>query len=196
MLKQFLFSSALILLLTSCNKNTVFSEVKIANRYTISVADYMQPCSDIQKDASLQYQNIEKDIYMIVIDEKKKMIQDYNLEYDIDTYFKNITSKGFSESISDGKISIPGRQEINGHKALIADVTGKVEKNEVYYKLALIETSYAFYQILIWANAQNKEKFESDMVTMIESFKELPISKSELPELKVRDSLSITSPVN
>jgi hypothetical protein len=139
----------------------------------------------------MQYQNVEKDIYVMVIDEKKKTMQDYNLDYDIDTYFNNIASQGFAENIKDGKVSIPGRQTISGNKALIAEVTGKIEENEVYYKLALIETPYEFYQILAWTRAQNKEKLEGDIVKMIESFKELPHSADELPESKLSDSVSI-----
>jgi hypothetical protein len=175
----------------SCKRETVFTEVKVNNRYSLSIPDYLQACTDLHKDASMQYQNVEKDIYVMVIDEKKKTMQDYNLDYDIDTYFNNIASQGFAENIKDGQVSIPGRQTISGNKALIAEVTGKIEENEVYYKLALIETPYEFYQILAWTRAQNKEKLEGDIVKMIESFKELPHSADELPESKLSDSVSI-----
>lgn len=176
----------------SCKHETAFTEVKVNNSYSLSVADYLQPCSDLHKDASLQYQNVEKDVYAMVIDEKKKTMQDYSLDYDLDTYFNNIASQGFAENIKDGKVSIPGRQEINGHKALIAEVTGKIEENEVYYKLGVIETPYEFYQILIWTRANNKEELEPDMVKMVESFKELPHPEEDLPTPKAQDSVSIT----
>lgn len=175
----------------ACKRETVFTEVKVNDSYSIAIPDYLQPCADLHKDASLQYQNIENEVYAIVIDEKKITIQDYNLDYDIDTYFKNIVSQGFVENIKDGKVSIPGREEIFGNKALLADVTGKIEQNEVYYKLALIESPFEFYQILIWTKAGNKEKTEGDMIKMIESFKELPHPKEELPAPKANDSLTI-----
>jgi len=151
----------------------------------------LQPCADLHKEASLQYQNVEKDVYAILINEKKITMQEYNLDYDIDLYFKSIASQPFLETIKDGKVSIPGRQEIDGHKALIAEITGKIEGTEVFYKLAVIESQYEFYQILIWTRAENKEKFEKDMIHMIESFKELPHPKEELPEPKVSDSVQI-----
>ena len=75
---------------TSCKREPVFSEVKVNNRYSMSIPDYLQPCTDLHKDASMQYQNVEKDIYAMVIDEKKKTMQNYSLDYDIDTYFNNI----------------------------------------------------------------------------------------------------------
>ncbi len=194
--KHQMYSRSILLLIValafaSCKRETVLMEVKVNNRYSLSIPDYLQACADLHKDASMQYQNVEKDIYVMVIDEKKKTMQDYNLDYDIDTYFNNIVSQGFAENIKDGKVSIPGRQTISGNKALIAEVTGKIEENEVYYKLALIETPYSFYQILAWTSAKNKEKVEGDIVKMIESFKELPHPAEELPEPKLSDSVSI-----
>jgi hypothetical protein len=192
MLKHYFILLLFPLCFANCKKETVFTEVKVNDRYAISIPDYLQPCADIQPDASLQYQNVEKEIYAIVINEKKSTMQNYDLDYDIDTYFKNITSQGFVDNIKDGKISIPGRQTINGNKALIADVSGKMEQNEVYYKLALIESPYEFYQVLIWTKADSKTTIEADMMKVIESFKELPHAKEEFPTPKtVNDSLSI-----
>jgi hypothetical protein len=191
MFKRYLLLVILPFAIAGCKHETVFTDVKVNNRYSIAVPDYLQPCTDLHKDASMQYQNIERDVYAMVIDEKKITIQDYNLDYDIDTYFNNITSRGFADNIKDGKVSIPGRQEIHGNKALVADVTGKIENNEVYYKLGLIETPYEFYQILIWTKAQNKEDLEPDMVKMVESFQELPHPAEELPTPKLSDSVSI-----
>lgn len=189
-MKKILLLSTLIVFL-SCNRETTFSEVNINNRYSIQMPSYMKPCNDIQKDASLQYQNLEKDIYAIVIDEKKITMQNYDLNFNLDTYYNNISSQGFSESIKNGKISIPGRQEINGHKALIADITGKLEDNEVYYKFAVVETPYEFYQIMTWTRASHRDKLEKDMTKMIESFKELPHPADELPSPKLSDSVTI-----
>jgi hypothetical protein len=189
MKKAFFF--LFVTLIISCNRETTFSEVNVNDRYTILIPTYMKPCNDIQKDASLQYQNLEKDIYAIVIDEKKITMQDYDLNFNLDTYYNNISSQGFSESIKNGKISIPGRQEINGNKALVADITGKLEDNDVYYKFAVVETPYEFYQILTWTRASHREKLEKDMVKMIESFKELKHPAEELPSPKLSDSVTI-----
>lgn len=193
MYKRYLFLLLSAITIFSCNRKTEFVEVEINNRYTVSVPDYLKPCKDLQKDASMQYQNSEKGIYALVIDEKKKTMQDYDMNYDIDTYFNSIAKQGFIEAIKNGKISVPGRQEINQNKALIADITGKLDQTDVYYKLAIIETPYTFYQILSWTSAENKEKFEPDMIKMIESFKENPLPPSELPAKKTsNDSLKIT----
>ncbi|HRG53538.1 MAG TPA: hypothetical protein PLL00_11935, partial [Bacteroidia bacterium] len=80
---------------------------------------------------------------------------------------------------------------INGNKALVSDITGKLEENEVFYKFAVIESPYEFYQILTWTRAEHREKMEKDMIKIIESFKELPHPKEELPTPGLSDSVSI-----
>ncbi|MBA3706642.1 MAG: hypothetical protein H0W84_12305 [Bacteroidetes bacterium] len=189
MLKRLLYFIILPFMLASCQHETSFTEVKVNDRYSIEVPEYLQPCADLHKDASLQYQNIEKDIYAIVINEKKITMQDYNLDYDIDLYFKSIASQPFLEAIKDGKVSTPLSKQINGNKALVTEITGKLEQTDVYYKLAVIESPYEFYQVLIWTRAENKEKYENDMITMIESFKELTHPKEELPQAIKSDSV-------
>ncbi len=189
MLKRFLFFICIPSFLASCQHETIFTEVKVNERYSIDIPEYLQPCADLHKDASLQYQNVEKDIYAIVIDEKKTTMQGYDLDYDIDLYFKSIASQPFLDAIKDGKITAPVKQQINGSKALVAEITGKIEGTEVYYKLAVVETPYEFYQLLTWTRAENKEKYDPDMIRLIESFKELPHPKEELPQPKLNDSV-------
>lgn len=193
MFKRYFILLIIPLTFSCCKNEPVFTEVKVNNRYAISLPDYLQPCTDLHKDASLQYQNTEKEIYAIIIDEKKITMQDYDLDYDIDLYFNSIASQPFLETIKDGKVSPPGRQTINGNKAIVAEITGKIDENEVYYRMGVIETPYEFYQILIWTRTENKTKVEPDMIRMIESFKELPHSEEELPTPKAtNDSLSVT----
>jgi len=74
MKKHFLFIPLLIFTISFTNE-TVFNTVKVNEKYTISIPDYLKPCSDLHKDASLQYQNTEEEIYAMVLDERKKMMQ-------------------------------------------------------------------------------------------------------------------------
>lgn len=180
MIKKLLFSITLLFLF-SCSSETAFKEVKVNERYAVSVPEYMQACTDLHKDASFQFQNTEKDIYAIVIDERKKTMEKYDLDYDLDLYFKN-SSQPFLETIKDGSVSVPSPEKINGEKALISEITGKIDQTSVYYKLGIIETPYAFYQILTWTSADNKSRYEQDMMRIIRSFKELPQPNTELPQ--------------
>ncbi len=123
--------------------------------------------------ASSQYENTEREFYLLVIDESKADMQAYDLDYDIDTYYKNIVSTPFKDFVKGGKISIPGRQEINGAKALITEIEGEVKNENIFYKLAIIETQNKFYQVVVWTRADQKEKYAEDMMTIIESLQEI-----------------------
>lgn len=189
--KRVLIIIAFACILFSCSTKPVFHEVTINGQYSVQLPEYLQPCSDIHPDASLQYQNTESEIYALVIDEKKEAMENYDLDYDIETYYKAIALQPFSEKIKDGKISPPGVQTINGHKALVADITGKIDNNEVFYRLAVIETTNAFYQMLVWTKAENKEKYMGDFTRIVESFKELLPPSEFKPKSTLSDSVVI-----
>lgn len=184
----------LITVLFSCTSKTQFNDVIINDRYSISLADYLSPCSDLHSDASLQYQNIEKEIYALVIDEKKSKMQHYDLSYTVDSYFKNIASQPFLENIKDAKISGPTKLKIGENKAIRAMITGKIDKTEVVYQLSVIETPFTFYQLLIWTKAERFEKLENDIERMILSFRELKLHESIVPESTLSESVTISTP--
>jgi len=176
----------------SCSKETAFNNITVNDKYTIDIPDYLTPCTDIHEYASLQYKNEEKDIYAMVLDERKKTMVNYNLDYDTNEDYKNIASQPFKDNIQNSKIEIPGRQEIDGKKALVTEILGNVNDKNAFYRMAIIESPYAFYQILVWTKAEYKEKYMADITRVIESFKELPQPASELPEEKINpDSVSI-----
>ena len=174
--RNYILSALLILVFiafNSCVKETVFNEVKVNGQFSVLIPEYLTPSAGLHQQASLQYQNEEKEIYVLVIDESKADMQAYDLDYDIETYYKNIVSTPFTEKIKNGKVSIPGMQEINGNKALIAEITGILNGIDVYYKLAVIETNKRFYQVLTWTRLDRKENYEKDLLKIIESLREV-----------------------
>jgi hypothetical protein len=180
MTRKLLFTFSIFALISACKQETAFKEVKVNSRYAISIPEYLQPCVDLHKDASFQYQNTDKDIYAIVIDERKKTMVSYDLDYDLDLYFKT-ASQPILETIKEGKMSTAEHSKINGNEAMVSEISGKFDGIDTYYKIGVVETPFAFYQILTWTRADKKEEFTPDMNAMIDSFKELPQPDSELP---------------
>jgi len=172
-MKQFFFYVFLFTGLVSCKKNTVFTEVKIKDKFSIQLPDYLSPAKEIHQEASLQYQNQEKEVYMVVMDESIESLKNNDPDNNLEGYYKNIVSQPFLESVKNAKISIPGRQQIHGANALITQITGEISGVPVLYKLAVIETKSNYCQVLIWTKAANREEYEQDMDTIIESLKQL-----------------------
>jgi len=178
----FFFSASLLL---SCGREKELQTVNIKNRYTMELPASYKKVKDLNEEASLQYQNVLKEMYVIVIDEDKQVLAkalENNSLYD--TYSNDLN--GYSRLITDGmdaSISVkkmPAFEEttINGIKARILSFDGLSSGYHVYWKLAFIEGNNRFYQIMVWTDFKNHDKSEKEMADIINSFKETDKSKS------------------
>jgi hypothetical protein len=181
-MKQFVILLSFVLVLASCHRDTTYTESKVNNRYIISIPDYMKPSYFLHKDASFQCADTTKDIYAVVMDEKKKTLESYAMHFTLETYFTNITKQPFLKTIKNGKITSPVKDTISGNNTLLAEITGSVKNTEVYYRLAVIESPTAFYQVVVWTKADKKDEMLPEMNKIIHSFKELPLAKEEQPQ--------------
>lgn len=160
-----------------------FKEVKINEQYSMKLPDYLEEGSDLNDEASLQYQNLAKEVYVIVIDESK---QDF-----IDV-FKQLGEYDSTKSACDNYAtaqmkSIEGNMEtvtskstlrtnkINGCDARIADVTGTQSgiDDSMGFTVAFLEGKDNLYMVMTWTFEKDKDKYQDDMDGMINSFKEL-----------------------
>ncbi len=172
-IKSYIVLCTLYISFTSCTHETVFNEVKVNDTYSVLIPEYLSPSAKLSENASLQYQSEEREVYAMIVEESREQMQNYDLDYDLQTYFTNIVSKPFTEKIKNGKVEIPGKQDINGNNALITEITGNINNTDIYYKMAVVETPATFYQVLIWTRADRKAEYEADMMKVIGSFKEL-----------------------
>lgn len=177
-----IFSSSLILLflLTACSSETKINTVKVADKYSIDMPDYLTKTDDLNEDASLQYQNVIRECYAIVIDESKQELYDViAASEELDDYPQSM--EGYCKLIVDGMLEGAGMtdhtlekdQTVNGLPAQFLTTTLEVEGYKVLYKIAMIEGKKDFYQIMTWTLASNAEKQGPDMDAILRSFKEL-----------------------
>jgi hypothetical protein len=159
-----------------------FNEVKVDSLYSMSLPDYLTEGNDLNDEASLQYQNIYKEVYVIVIDEPKQDFIDVFKEigeYDeaktpIDNYAES-QMKSIEETMEKvTKKSEWSKKKINGNDARVADVAGTQAgiEGEMGFKAAFVEGKENLYMIMTWTFESSKDKYEADMNKMIESFKE------------------------
>lgn len=175
----FFFSAALFI---SCGEDV--RTVAIDGRYTLELPANFKKVTDLNAEASLQYQNTFEELYTIVIDEPKEALAkalEQNSLYD--SYSNDL--EGYSRLISDGMDSsisvkkMPDFEEttINGLKARLLSFEGLSSGNRVYWKLAFIEGNNRYYQIMVWTLADSRKKHEKEMTAIINSFKETDKSK-------------------
>ena len=179
------------LLLTSCfdlNKDKPeqlsiqddFEEVKINDEYQMRIPDYMMKSGNLNADASLQYQNLFKETYIIVIDEPKdEVILTFSTlgEYDdslsaVENY-RDIHLAHFNETIDQSWQSKAQSLTIDGMDAELVELQGTVEglASELYYHLTFIESREKLYMVMAWTFADRKKKYRDTFNQAARSFK-------------------------
>jgi len=174
-----ILSSALLLILflSACSNNT--QKIKVGDKYSLVLPDYLSETDELNDDASLQYQNTEKEFYTIVIDENKQELFDIIDQSELLAgYQKNL--EGYSKLLLDGLIADAGLavapkvqdETINGLPAKILSTTLDADGFRVYYKIAMIEGKADFYQVMTWTMESNATEHEEEMEGIVRSFVE------------------------
>lgn len=160
--------------------------VNIEHRYSLDMPKTFKPAKGLNEDASLQYQDPVRELYVIVIDEPKDVLAtslEANSLYD--AYSNDL--KGYSQLIIDGMDSSVSVKEmppfedtvINGMKAKLVSFEGVSSGYRIYWKLAFIEGKNRFYQVMVWTETARRKKHEAKMTGIINSFKDTDKSKSQ-----------------
>lgn len=169
----------LIALVTfSCNVKEEFKTITIPNKYSLDIPDSFEKADNLNEEATLQYQNVFKEFYVIVMEEPKEtfdtavITNDVDMTPDLEGYFKAI-QLNLKEGVKNLKIFNQKNTEINGRKAKVFSMTGNVEGYDIFYRYALIQGKKHYYQIMLWTEKKNGESYLATMDQSINSFKEL-----------------------
>jgi hypothetical protein len=161
---------------------TDFNPVVINNEYEIRIPDYMKSTTELNDEASLQYQNMFKEAYIVILDE---------LKADVISTFQSTGQ--YSDSLSpvqnyskvqsgflDQTMTILKKTEaqsimINGLNAEVLEIDGEVEgiPEPITYFLTFVEGKEKIYMIMEWTLQSRKEKYRSTFNKSIKSFREI-----------------------
>jgi len=170
----------ILLVFTACDTKPNFRIENSENGfYSIKVADYMEATDKLNNNASMQFQEDYREIYLIVIDEQKSFLDP---DYDLKKYFKFAQDNIIKSNLTDTETTEPVEKDINGLNALQGTVVGKYnlgtkEKEqivEVFYSFIVLESENRFYQVFTWTLANKRKRYEPLLQEMLESFKENP----------------------
>jgi len=142
----------------------------------------MSKATSLNEEASLQFQNIFKEAYVIVIDEdKQQFIKTFKELSSYDTTLSVIDNYGSVQlqSVS-SRSEVISKEElknltINGMNAAATELDAKVEGVSVpiSYFLTFVEGKKKLYFIMGWTLQNKKEAYRADYLQMRKSFKEL-----------------------
>jgi hypothetical protein len=161
--------------------NEDFAPVVINNQYGLKLPKYMKAATNLHDDASLQYQNVFKETYTIVIDENKQGIIDLLIENDLYDSTQSILANyaSFQKNATSEALEIKSETElkkiiVNDLAAQQWEVNGKVEDvpQEVGYVITYVEGKDNLYMLMSWTLGSRKEKYRDTFLAIAESFTE------------------------
>jgi hypothetical protein len=150
-----------------CNYPEGYKPLIEKDKYSIEVAGYLSRTRDLSTNPSLQYHNRFRTVYLLVDDTHKSTTKD-----DLTQYHQNIIN-GFKKQFGNITLKTLPDTLLNGKKAILEEIRLKTDNEYVWYYLATVETDKNFYQICSWTIEKRKEKYETDIRHMVNSFKEL-----------------------
>jgi hypothetical protein len=155
--------------------------IEINNDFSLELPDFLSETDSLNPNASLQYQNLDKELFVIVIEEDRKEFTRKIIENNAEeVYPPNL--KGYTDIINHSigeTITISARTEIEdleikGLPAKTFTIQGQtIDKIAVYYSFTVVKGTDNYYQIAQWTAKSHKALFESQMVEIAKSFKQL-----------------------
>lgn len=148
-------------------KEVEYSILKSNEKYSIIVPNYFTETDKLNLEASMQYMDLEKSIYFMVIDELKS-----NTIFDYDEYYEQMT-KRFQSNLTKIEIIETKDVTINSLPSKYRLLKGKMHGRMMYIKSYLIDGIATFYQLTSWTSIPNNEYFNRDIDKVVYSFEEI-----------------------
>ena len=169
-----------LFLFQSCGSGDEEQLVTVSNKYSLSIPAFLTRVSNLNEDASLQYQHAWKEFYVIAIDEPKEEMQKALDENDLTTIYTNDID-GYSKLILvvfKESLSSPNQSElidttINQMPARLTTLSGTVDGINAFYSIGIYEGEENYYQVLSWTLSSKKHTYQNKMKKVLYSFKEI-----------------------
>jgi len=165
-----------------------YKVIKVDGLYSMTLPTYMKKTVDLNEEASLQYQNIFKEAYIIVIEEPIEDIKStftmlglYEESLSALTNYRNIQMGMIAENINITKQEEPKNMLINTLRAEMVEMDGLVEgiDEAITYYITFLEGRENVYMMMAWTLKDKKEKLRSDYEKMFSSFRLLSPEEAE-----------------
>jgi len=156
-----------------------FNTVTVNKEYQVKLPKYMKEAQNLNDEASLQYQNIFKETYFVVIDEPKDEfkeafieIGEYNDSLPLLKNYKYAQLEFFKESMTNYEFISESTKKINGRNAEVLAFDGKVEGliYNISYLFTFIEGDEKVYMLMAWTLKNKEQKYKETFEHISNSF--------------------------
>ncbi len=169
-----IFTTALVLMTTITFAQTELKQYKAGHSFDIGLPEYMSRTIGLNTASAIEYKSTVKDVYGFIIFDTKEDLALVDMKYSSINEFYEDFIKDFLKDEEKRKVSKPQSQKKGEIDFIECDVTyyDKDAKTEIYYLVGVVETKTAYYKVLSWAVAENKDKFKADFQKILYSLKD------------------------
>lgn len=171
----------IISLVLSCEQKEVsYERASSTNGYTLEVLTTMDPSTSLNDEASLQFFDESRQLFLIVLDEgKEEMDEALDVNAELSEYYTS-DFDGYTDFLLDNfayMMVVKTRSEMKntsifGLSAKTIDLVCELDGTDILYSLAFIEGKEKYYQIWTWTYANKERKNQPLMYHIINSFQE------------------------
>jgi len=185
MQRSFAFFLSFLVVLGSCTSSSEKKETaewKIVNsrNFSVKLPSYLKKATELHDDAVVQYQNVIKEFYFIVIQESaadfSSTIESSALEdeysADIDGYARLVGDRFIENVDKVYKKSELRPVTVAGKEGRYFEANAKVGDVDVHYHYSFIKGDTTYYQLLSWTLMNKESKYHDTMLSILQSFKE------------------------
>lgn len=160
--------------------STNFTLVNTNDLYQVALPDFMSEATNLSDDAALQYQNVFKEFYVVILDEPlldfKESFQGLDMYNDSLSVIDNYTEVQYSSIVEDLDITsdvIRKSVKINGLPARIIEFDAKVDDIDVpiTYYYTFFEGKENVYLMLAWSLQTRRKKYQTLFEKISRSFR-------------------------
>lgn len=169
-----ILTTMFILLSAATFAQTGLVTYKAGHIFDISLPSYMSKTTGFNTDAAIQYKNGLKDVYGLVIFDTKEELTLNDMKFaTINDFYENFIP-GFVKDEENRKVTTPITKKKGEINFIESDLSyySKEAKDEIYYLVGIVETKKAYYKVLSWCLASNKDKFKADFQKILYSIKD------------------------
>ncbi|NVN18560.1 hypothetical protein GUA46_09410 [Muricauda sp. HICW] len=160
-------------------KDENFNTIGVNNEYQIEIPRFMNGTTGLNEEASLQYQSLRHEAYLLIIDEPKLGFE--QVYRDLEQYDDKLS---VLQNYRDARIQILSRTtkiinkfnskpfKINGLDAEFLELEAKVNgvDDEIFYFLTFVDGGEKVYMIMAWTLKNRKEEHKKTFKAIAESF--------------------------
>lgn len=172
-MKKIIYLGFLMLAFNAFSQQKV-KEFQAGHIIKITVPEYMTKTIGLNDDACIQFQNLVKDVYTIVIEDNKEELTMAELSYaDVKEFYEDF-AEGFLKDEKDRKMGKPKYSKIKDINYVVSEASYfDTESNiPIYYVIGVVETKTAYYKVLSWTTEDKKAQYKADFEKIIFTLKD------------------------